>query len=214
MGEIREAMAGIEKDLDAMLADGLINPEHRDTAKLLLVAREFGCKNIDELAFRAHLPRDRFVRPRARRLRASGIWNRDGTTTSEYPDGPPTHTNIEFVLHILCAEGDVVCRWPAREASVDMLLAWRLSALPSPCTPEVLAESLSVEAMATNDIPVEYERAVVAFRHLNQDERLKAAQSVWLRCRPHPWPTSEPTTTTTVPVGSTRRPNETEPAES
>jgi len=109
MGETADLKAEIERDLDAMIADKLINPEQRDTAKLLLTAIVFGCKNIDELAFRSGLPRDRFVRPIARRMRASHVWNRDGSVSFEYPDDAE-NTNTEFVLHVLCAEGLIVNR--------------------------------------------------------------------------------------------------------
>jgi len=106
---IGETTALIEQDVAHMLEDGLIELEHQDTAKLLLCAINFGCKNIDNLAFRAKLPRDTFVRPRARRMRASGLWNDDGSVTFEYMDGPPEYQCTEFILHVLTAEGEVEC---------------------------------------------------------------------------------------------------------
>jgi hypothetical protein len=191
MGETREIMAEIEQSLDMMIEDKLIEPRLRDTAKLCLVAGIFGCKNIDKLAFRAKLPRDRFVRPRARLMRESGIWNADGTISMETANGPPEDMNIEFVLHVLCADGQVKCTWDSREASREMLFAWRCSMLPSGVvvTPEILTESLSGESLARKDVPAMYDRAVTSFRHLRQDVRLAAAKRWFAENRPVPEPT-------------------------
>lgn len=97
-------MVTIENDIKRMLDDNLIGPENRDTAKLLLVAINFGCSNVGKLSAISGLPRDSFVTPRARRLKEQGIWTRDGVAF-EYPDGPPEFTNTEFAMHILAAEG-------------------------------------------------------------------------------------------------------------
>ena len=184
-------MAEIERDLDSMIKKNLIEPELRDTAKLCLVAGLFGCSNIDKLAFRAHLPRDRFVRPRARLMRASGIWNADGTITMETANGTAEEMNIEFVLHVLCAEGRVKCTWDSREASIELLFEWRCTTLPPgvEMTPEILVESLSGEGLARKDVPFMYDRVVTAFRHLRQDARLAAAKRWFKENRPVPEPT-------------------------
>jgi len=181
--EQAELLADIEKDLDRMIEDKMIEAEHRDTAKLLLCAMNFGCENIGKLAAISGLPRDRIVRPRAERLRKSGIWLEDGCVGFEYPEGPPEKTNLEFVIHVLVAEGEVV-RHPegtitpaSNSTKFDTLFEWRIKMLPtSETTAEVLAESLSVEALAYQDIPAELERIVFAFRHLRRDTRVATAK--------------------------------------
>jgi hypothetical protein len=184
--EQAELLAAIEKDLDQMIEDKMIEAEHRDTAKLLLCAMNFGCENIGKLTAISGLPRDRIVRPRAERLRKSGIWLEDGGVCFEYPEGPPEKTNLEFVLHVLVAEGEIVRHpegtfTPASNSKFDALFAWRIKMLPSDpaVTAEVLAESLTVEALAYQDIPTELERSVFAFRHLRQDARVGSAKR-WL----------------------------------
>lgn len=188
--EQAELMKLIEEDLERMLKDGLVESEHRDTAKLLLCGINFGTKNLSQLSAISGLARDRVVRPRAERLRESGVWTKDGQVCFEYPEGPPSHTNIEFVLHVLCAEGDIRCvhRDPApwwdgdvnaTEVPVpkfDELFAWRVKMLPAPITPEILAESLTCEALSSAATPKERYEDVVGFRHLNQKARLGAAR--------------------------------------
>lgn len=185
-------LALIEEDLDKMLKDRLIEPEHRDTAKLLLCAMNFGCKNLGRLSAISGLPRDRVVRPVAQRLRDSGVWSDDGRVCWEYPphESKPEYTNIEFVLHVLCAEGEIKCvhRDPlpwwdgnvnAKEVAVpkfDALFAWRIKMLPRTATPEILIESLTCEGLSTAATPKEFYEDVVNFRHLNQRARLGAAR--------------------------------------
>jgi hypothetical protein len=182
MGEVAELKAEVEKNLASMLADGLFEPKYRDTAKLLLYAIQFGCKNIDKLAERSGLPRDRFVRPRARRLRESGVWSEDGLVYFETIDGPPEHTNIEFVLHVMCAEGLIRCvgRDPAPKwdmPNYHRLFAWRSKMLPGPVRDEsILVESLGVEALSQADTPAEFQQDVIAFRQIPEADRLTLAR--------------------------------------
>jgi hypothetical protein len=110
----------IERDLDEMVKGRLIDPEHRDTAKLLLYAINFGCRNTDELAAKVKLSRDHFVRPRAKRLRAAGIWDsKSGHVMFEYAKGTPEEMNFEFVMHVLVAEG-LVTRTETTQVSPNM----------------------------------------------------------------------------------------------
>ena len=187
VGEVHEQMVEIEENLTAMVADKFIEPEMRDTAKLCLVAGLFGCKNIDELAFRAGLSRDRFVRPRARRMRQSGLWLSDGSVVFEKdPDTDPTGTNIEFLLHVMCAEGLVECTERGGEPTAagevkamskfERLFAWRCESLPKSVTAEILVENLSCEGLGYNQIPADFRDDVVAFRHLTTVARIATAR--------------------------------------
>lgn len=106
MVEDAELLSAIELDAEAMVASGDVEREYKNTIKLLLGALLFGCNNTDKLAGKLGLARDRFVRPRAKRLRASGVWRPDGYTCYESEDDSRERT-IELILHVLCAEGIV-----------------------------------------------------------------------------------------------------------
>jgi hypothetical protein len=195
VGEVHELMAEIEENVATAIKEKVVDAEYRDTARLCLTAAVFGCKNIDELAFRTKLPRDRFVRPRARRMRQSGIWRNDGTVAFETdPENDPAGSNIEFLLHVLCAEGLVECTsrgdepTPAGRAQLlyqpgenepttrfDRLLSWRCEGLPKPVTPEILVENLSVEGLRT-EVDSDFREEVTAFRHLSAAARLATAR--------------------------------------
>ncbi len=178
-----DPMGLIEHNLADMLKNRLVEPEHKDTAKLLLCALNFGSADLDKLAAVSGLSLDEFVRPRAERLRASGVWSEDGKVCFETANGPPENMNIEFILHVLCAEGEVICHrdQPKDEdgARFDTLFEWRSKMLPAPLTPEILAESMTVEALAHEATPEEFMATVTAFRHLRQDARVAAARR-WL----------------------------------
>lgn len=109
-------MARVERDVVRMVKAKDIDPEHRDTAKLLLTAMNFGSTNVGKLAALSGLARDRFVIPRARLLKDQGVWTEDGKVAFEYPDGPPTHTMIEFIMHVLLAEG-ILRRVPTADSA-------------------------------------------------------------------------------------------------
>jgi hypothetical protein len=102
---LKEAKVNVERSLAVFLEEELIEPEFADTAKLLLYAMNLGCTNIDKLAEASGLARDRFVRPRARRLREAGVWLKEGPVGFESLNGPVEHMSIEFVLHCLIADG-------------------------------------------------------------------------------------------------------------
>lgn len=183
----------LKKEVEALVQGGLVDAQDRDTAVLCLCALYFGCKNIDKLADRTGLSRDKFVRPRAKRMRDSGLWNADGTVSFESADGPDEDGAIEFVLHVLCADGLVECVTRAdvptpagarRQPDLptgrwDQLLAWRSKALPTILNAENLAQSLACESLPRADIPPDFDRLVTSFRHLHRTARVAAARS-WL----------------------------------
>jgi hypothetical protein len=100
----KETLRKIEEVVAQMVAEHSIEAGSKDTAKLLLAALCFGTTNADKLATLTGLNRDKFVRPRAKRLREGRIWRPEGIVT-EYSDDAPEEQNIEFLLHILVAEG-------------------------------------------------------------------------------------------------------------
>jgi hypothetical protein len=105
---LKDAKAEVERTLVIFLEDELVDPDDKDTAKLLLWGIFFGCKSIDKLAEASGLARDRFVRPRARRLREAGIWTREGLVGFETLDRPAQEMSIEFIVHMLVADGLVI----------------------------------------------------------------------------------------------------------
>jgi len=78
-------------------------PQFRDSLRIVVGAHVFG-PNADKIARGLGLNRDKFVRPRARRLRESGIW-RDGGVEAPDDDNPL----LDLTMQGLVAEG-LVCR--------------------------------------------------------------------------------------------------------
>lgn len=114
--DLKEAKANVDRSLGVFLEEKLVEPEHADTAKLLLYAMNLGCTNIDKLAEASGLSRDRFVRPRARRLRQAGVWLKDGHVAFETLDKPAEQMSIEFIIHCLVADGMII-RVPGKAPS-------------------------------------------------------------------------------------------------
>ena len=94
----------IRQVIEEIVADPFFtmnSDEERDTLRLLVASCHLGT-NADKLAKFLGLNRDKFVRPRAKRLRENGVWE-DGQVCL---DGEtPEEVSLALVLAVLCAEG-------------------------------------------------------------------------------------------------------------
>lgn len=126
--EVQETLDHIEEIATQMVVDNFINPESLETARILLGAMHFQTTNADRLASLLGLQRD-FVRAQTQRLRQNGVWLGSKYVRS-YINGPMEYQAVEFLLHMLCAEGLIlVRRTPEGEVAY--------------CTPPILSETSS-----------------------------------------------------------------------
>lgn len=93
------------RQMDPALRPG--DDEYR-TAILLLAGLQLGTKNLGALATFTQLP-VQYVRVRAKRLRAAGVWTEDGLTACQWFD---EGGGIAFWMDVCVAEG-LMARVPA-----------------------------------------------------------------------------------------------------
>lgn len=94
------------EQIEAFIANIPVEPERRDSAIILLAALVVGA-NADKVAKATGFNRDNVVRPRAKRLRDSSIWDK-GTTYCEWFQEDPDKARTAFAMDLLVAEGEAI----------------------------------------------------------------------------------------------------------
>lgn len=114
-GLTRDTWAQMDQVLDEV--SDWPSEERRAVAEMILVGIEIGT-NCDRIARVTGLNRDKFIRPKAKLLRASGIWVHGKTAFNPAvlaEDAPPTYFFTELICFVLVAEG--LIEWQRTEAA-------------------------------------------------------------------------------------------------
>lgn len=116
----KTGLRAVEKQIASWLANGALDEESKDGARMLMVAALVTGPDADRVAMATGLNRDKFVRPRAKRLRENGRWV--GRTVRcgwfEAEEEGPGGFLIALIVDVLVAEGIVVAS-DAESSSAD-----------------------------------------------------------------------------------------------
>jgi len=125
--------------------------DEEDSALLVMAAIGFGSNEADLCKFTGLDPE--FVRIRAERMRASGIWTEDGNVVLDSDVDMENAATAEIVvcLHMLCAEGEAICKW---SSDANKTVVEKLVEKPG-SDPGLDVSCLSTEAEHGQERPIE-----------------------------------------------------------